>query len=269
MGGVPETITYSPYNDDSSCKDASTVLADLTEVAGKGIGSVRIYGTDCNSIETVETACKQLGLQIDQGFWIGSSGVDSIDDGVQSLIEWVQNENGNDWSIFKTITVGNEAVHSGYTDAATLLAKIKSVKATLQAAGWTGTVTTAEPPATYIDNPDLCTDTAGIDYIGVNAHPYFDPNTSPETAGDFVLSQISTVQAACNNRDVSIRETGYPSSGDTNGNNVPSEANQRIAVKNILSALDYKGVLFTCFNDLWKSPGPYNVEQAFGALYLF
>lgn len=269
MGGVPETITYSPYNADSTCKDAATVLSDLTQVAGKGIKAVRIYGTDCNSINTVETAAKQLGLQIDQGFWIGPTGADSIDEGVQSLIDWVQQSNNNDWSIFQTFTIGNEAVYGGFIDGATLLAKIKSVKAQLRAAGWTGTVTTAEPPQTYLNYPDLCTDTSGVDYIGVNAHPYFDPSTSAATSGQFVLAQISTVQSACNNRQVQITETGYPSSGNVNGLNVPSPANQAVAIKSILEALNYKGVLFTCFNDLWKAPGPYNVEQAFGALNLF
>lgn len=269
INGVPETITYSPYNDDSSCKDSAAVLSDLTTIKGKGIQSVRIYGTDCNSISTVQPACQQLGLTIDQGFWIGSSGADAIDSGVSDLISWVQNSNGNDWGIFKTITVGNEAVYGGYIDGATLLAKIKSVKATLRSAGWTGTVTTAEPPTTYINYPSLCTDTDGIDYIGINAHPYFDASASPETAGDFVLSQISTVQAACNNRDASITETGYPSAGNTNGNNVPSKANQAIAIGNIMAALNNGGVMFTTYDDKWKSPGPYNVEQHFGIIDLF
>lgn len=269
ISAVPECLTYSPYNEDSSCKDSDTVYSDLSVIANAGIKSVRIYGTDCNSISTVEPNALKLGLQIDQGFWIGSDGVDSIDSGVQDLINWVQNSNNGDWGLFTTITVGNEAIYGGYVDGATLLGKIKSVKTTLRNAGWTGTVTTAEPPQSYIDYTDLCTDTDGIDYVGVNAHPYFDPSSSPETAGDFVLTQISTVKNACNNRDVSITETGYPSAGNTNGLNVPSKANQAIAIAKIMSALDNKGVMFTMLDDKWKAPGPYNVEQHFGIMDLF
>lgn len=269
ISGVPETITYSPYNADSSCKDAASVLSDLTTISGKGIKSVRIYATDCNSISTVQPACVSLGLTIDQGFWIGSTGADAIDDGVQDIIDWVANTNNNDWSIFTTFTVGNEAIYGGYIDASTLLAKIKSVKATLKAAGYTGTVTTAEPPTTYLANTDLCTDTDGMDYVGINAHPYFDASASPATAGDFVLSQISAVQSACNGRTVSITETGYPSAGNTNGLNVPTKANQAIAIANIMSALNNKGVMFTPYDDMWKQPGAYNVEQHFGILDLF
>lgn len=266
---TPETLTYSPYNDDSTCKDASTVLTDLKLIASKGIGSIRMYATDCGSISTVQPACLELGLLIDQGFWIDSSGVDSVDSSVQDIIDWVENSNDNDWSIFKTFTVGNEAIYSGYATGSALLEKIKSVKATLQAAGYTGTVTTAEPPQSYISNTDLCTDTDGIDYVGVNAHPYFNSGTSAATAGEFILSQISAVEAVCDGRTVSITETGYPSAGNTNGNNVPTPANQAIAIKNIMSALDNKGVMFTTYDDKWKTPGPYNVEQHFGIIGLF
>lgn len=268
-GQVPNTITYSPYNDDSSCKSADQVYADLKKLHDVGISAIRVYGTDCNSISTVQPACVSLGLKIDQGFWIGPQGVDSIDSGVQELISWVQNNHNNDWSIFTTITVGNEAIFGGFIDGPTLLSKIKSVKSTLQAAGWTGTVTTAEPPGSYVNFPDLCTDTSGIDYVGVNAHPYFDASGSPDQAGSFVLAQISAVQAACNNRNVKITETGYPMAGNANGNQVPTPENQATAIASIMKATNNEAVMFTVFNDKWKNPGPYNVEQNFGILHLF
>lgn len=269
ISGVPEAITYSPYNDDSSCKDADSVYSDLSSIASKGISTVRIYGTDCDSIPNVASAAIKLGLTINQGFYISSSGADSVDDGVQTLISWVQDSNSNDWSVFTTFTVGNEAVYNGYTTGATLLAKVKSVKALLVAAGWTGTITTAETSSTYIAYPDLCTDTDGVDYVSLNAHPYFDTSASADTAGDFILDQISTIKSTCNSRTVYISETGYPSAGDTNGNNVPTPANQKIAIAKLMSALDGKGTFFTCYDDKWKSAGSFNVEQHFGILDLF
>lgn len=268
VSGVPQTITYSPYNDDKSCKDSDAVYSDLSKIAALGIKAVRIYGTDCNSISTVEPACVKLNLKIDQGFWIGPQGADSIDDGVQELISWVQQSNNNDWSLFTTFTIGNEAVYAGYVDGSTLLSKIKSVKSTLQSAGWSGTVTTAEPPGSYYSYPELCTDTDGIDYVGLNAHPYFDATSSADSAGSFVLSQIEAVKGVCNNRDVSITETGYPSAGNTNGNQVPSEANQATAIGLIMEAVP-DAVMFTVYDDKWKDAGSYNVEQHFGILHLF
>lgn len=267
---VPETITYSPYHDDSTCKDADAVRADLSTIAAKGIKTVRIYNTDCNTITTVEPTARDLGLKIDQGFWIGPLGADSIDSGVQELIDWVSNENGNDWSLFSIITVGNEAVYGNHIDAPTLLSKIKEVKKKLRAAGWNGSVTTAETPSTYSGYPELCTDSDGIDVIGVNAHPYFNAAGSASDSGDFINAQIETVKGICgSNVNVRITETGYPSSGDTNGNQVPTKENQAIAIEQIIDATNNKAVMFTMYDDYWKAPGPYNVEQHFGIFHLF
>ncbi|KAF5119286.1 hypothetical protein DV454_000109 [Geotrichum candidum] len=267
---VPETITYSPYHDDSTCKDADAVRADLSTIAAKGIKTVRIYNTDCNTITTVEPTARDLGLKIDQGFWIGPLGADSIDSGVQELIDWVSNENGNDWSLFSIITVGNEAVYGNHIDAPTLLSKIKEVKKKLRAAGWSGSVTTAETPSTYSGYPELCTDSDGIDVIGVNAHPYFNAAGSASDSGDFINAQIETVKGICgSNVNVRITETGYPSSGDTNGNQVPTKENQAIAIEQIIDATNNKAVMFTMYDDYWKAPGPYNVEQHFGIFHLF
>lgn len=267
---VPETITYSPYHDDSTCKDADAVRADLSTIAAKGIKTVRIYNTDCNTITTVEPTARDLGLKIDQGFWIGPLGADSIDSGVQELIDWVSNENGNDWSLFSIITVGNEAVYGNHIDAPTLLSKIKEVKKKLRAAGWSGSVTTAETLSTYSGYPELCTDSDGIDVIGVNAHPYFNAAGSASDSGDFINAQIETVKGICgSNVNVRITETGYPSSGDTNGNQVPTKENQAIAIEQIIDATNNKAVMFTMYDDYWKAPGPYNVEQHFGIFHLF
>lgn len=267
---VPEIITYSPYNDDSSCKNADAVHSDLSKIAAKGIKTVRIYNTDCNTIQTVQPVARKLGLTIDQGFWIGPQGADSIDSGVQDIINWVANENGNDWSIFAIFTVGNEAVFGNHIDAPTLLNKIKEVKGKLRAAGWNGPVTTAETPSTYSGFPELCTDSDGLDIIGVNAHPYFDAGGSASEAGNFINSQFDAIKQICgNNANIRITETGYPSAGNTNGNQVPTKENQAIAIKQIMDATNNKAVMFTMFDDYWKSPGPYNVEQHFGIFDLF
>ncbi|KAF5092458.1 hypothetical protein D0Z00_004579 [Geotrichum galactomycetum] len=267
---VPEIITYSPYNDDNTCKDVNAVRKDLSAIAAKGIKSVRIYGTDCNSIYTVEPTARDLGLKIDQGFWIGPSGASSIDSGVQELIDWVRNKNGNDWSLFTIFTVGNEAVYANYVNAPTLLSKIKEVKAKLRAAGWTGPVTTAEPPSTYSNDPELCTASDGIDIVGINAHPYFNAAGSASDSGNFIKAQISFIQSICgSNVNIRITETGYPSAGNTNGNQVPSKENQIIALKQIMDVTNNKAVMFTMYDDYWKAPGPYNVEQHFGIFYLY
>jgi len=44
---------------------------------------------------------------------------------------------------------------------------------------------------------------------------------------------------------------------------VPSDSNKITAVKSIISWTGGDVVLFEAFNDYWKNPGPYGVEQSF------
>ncbi|KAK9326377.1 glycoside hydrolase superfamily [Lipomyces orientalis] len=258
---IPHALTYSPYTDSGDCKTAEEVSEDLAIIAAKGISTVRIYGTDCNSLSTVESAAEMYGLKLIQGLWIDSSGVDSIDSGVSDLILWGSMD--DNWNMISMIVVGNEAVFNGYVTVSDLLTKITSVRTQLREAGYTGPITTAETPNVFIESPELCT-ADSIDIVAINAQPYFDQYSTPETAGEFDLGQIQVTKAACNNKDVFITETGYPSSGLTNYNNVPSVENQMIAITKILEATDGNVTLFTMYNDLWKPLGPYEVEQSFG-----
>ncbi|ODQ63836.1 glycoside hydrolase, partial [Nadsonia fulvescens var. elongata DSM 6958] len=255
---VPRQLTYSPYNDDNTCKDYSSIYADLTFIKGKGINSIRMYGVDCGSIGTVQTAASALGLTISQGFYITSAGVDSIDADVDNIISWAGK---NGWSIFTDFIVGNEAIINGWVSADQLIGKINSIRSKFQTAGYSGYISTAEPPNIYHENPALCNN---LDFIGINAHAYFDPNSSAATAGEFLASQIVVTKKFCPGKTVYVTETGYPSAGIQNGNNIPSVENQAIAIKSIINVVGTDLTLFTLYNDFWKSPGPYGVEQYFG-----
>ena len=260
LNTAPITITYSPYNNDGSCKSSDAVLSDLTLIKSKGISKIRIYGTECNSLETVEPACVQLGITINQGLWIDSNGVDSLDSSLQALITYGQT---NGWDIFDFITVGNEAINSGYCSVFDLINKIASVKSQLQSAGYPGEITTSEPPVTFLKNPELCI-SSDIDFVGINAHSYFDIYASAESSGTFVKGQLQLTQNACGSKTVSITETGYPSQGIQNGGNIPSKANQLIAVQAIFNELGNDVTILSAFDDFWKNPGKYGIEQYFG-----
>ena len=128
--------------------------------------------------------------------------------------------------------------------ASDLLSKIASVKTMVQAAGYTGPVTTAEPSSSFIDNPSLCTSST-LDIVGINAHSYFDPYTTPAQCGSFVTNQISITQGACGGKTVFVTEAGYPHKGITNGGNVPSYDNQRIALTSLFQATQGYVTFFT------------------------
>ena len=58
-----------------------------------------------------------------------------------------------------------------------------------------------------------------------------------------------------------MEETGWPTAGSPNGAAIPSKENQEIAKAGLLSSLDNKVVLFSAFDDTWKNPGSFGVEQ--------
>ncbi len=255
-------MAYSPYNDDSSCKSADQVSSDLQQIHSKGVNKIRVYGTDCNSLQTIQPAAAKLGMKINQGFWISSAGVNSIDQSVSDVISYGQS---NGWDVFDFITIGNEAIISGYCSVDDLIGKISSVKSQLKSAGYNGQVTTSEPPVSFETYPSLCTNSE-IDFVGINPHSYFDTNSQASTAGSFVQGQIALVKKACGTDNVKVTETGYPSQGKQNGGNIPSKENQKIAVSSILQELNGDCTILSTFNDYWKSPGPYGIEQSFGVL---
>jgi exo-beta-1,3-glucanase (GH17 family) len=102
-------MTYSPFNDDFSCKTSSQVLGDIKRMATKGIQSVRIYATECNTLYTVAPALKKCGMKLIQGFYMTSEGVDSIDSQVYDFVNWLGEDSANA-ALVEMLIVGNEAV---------------------------------------------------------------------------------------------------------------------------------------------------------------
>ncbi|TID13595.1 hypothetical protein CANINC_004857 [Pichia inconspicua] len=265
---VPGTIVYSPYNNDGTCKDYKTVSNDLQLIASKGIKQIRVYGTDCNYMTTVLTVAKFLGIKVNQGFWISAEGVNSIDEAVDNLITYINSGAASyGWEIFSFITVGNEAIIANYCTVPDLIAKIAEVKGKLRNAGYQGDITTSEPPVIFENHPELCTQSE-IDFVGVNPHSYFDVYSSAEESGSFVAGQIGIVKQFCGDKRIFVTETGYPSAGAQNGKNIPSADNQRIAVQSILDIVGEDVTILTTFEDYWKAPGPYNIEQHFGIIQI-
>ena len=261
---APSAIVYSPYADDGSCKAPSEIQTDLNLISSKNIKNIRVYGADCHTLDAVLPMASDLGIKVNQGFWISSAGVDSIDDAVDDFLAYGEK---NGFGVIDFITVGNEAINEKYCTVSELTSKIALVKAKLKSAGYTGKITTSEPPVSFINNPELCTK-SGIDFVGINPHSYFNTNLYASDAGDYVTSQQAATAEACGNMDVLITETGYPSKGNVNGNNVPSPENQEIAIRSIIEKTGGQVTILTTYNDFWKHPGPYGIEQYFGVITL-
>lgn len=255
-------ITYSPYSDDGQCKAGSDVDRDIKDIASKGFKSIRLYSSDCNGLETVGGACSKYGLKIVIGVFIKAGGPSTADSQVKDIITW------NRWDLVEMFVVGNEAIFQGFCTAEELAAYIIKVTGQIRGAGYEGPVTTTEPLNIYQENDNYKPLCSCMDVVGINIHPYFNPEVTPENAGTFLSGQLKIVEDLCGKTGY-VLEAGWPSSGQANGKAVPSIENQAIAIKSIETAEPGRVVIFTYRNDLWKQPGAFGVEQNFGCAQLF
>lgn len=247
-------ITYSPYSDDGGCKSASQIASEIEQLSGYSI--IRLYGVDCDQVNAVMAAKSSS-----QKIFAGIFDVANIESGVESLASAVKANGG--WDHVHTVSVGNELVNGGQASVSQVGDYVSTAKSALSSAGYSGPVVSVDTFIAVINNPGLC---KFSDYIAVNAHAFFDGNVAADDAGEWVLQQIQRVALACGSKSVFITETGWPSKGDSNGAAVPSESNQKAAVKSITSACGNDVTLFTAFNDLWKADGPFNAEKYWGIL---
>jgi exo-beta-1,3-glucanase (GH17 family) len=255
-------MTYSPYTESGNCKTKQEVLKDITVIKSKGFNLIRVYSTDCSGLEFIGDACKSLGLNVILGVYIEGSGVSGAQEQVTAIAKWAQ------WGMVELIVVGNEAIQSGYVDAATLASFIKSAKSSFAAAGYTGQVTTTEPINVWqqYGSASLC---SAVDIVGANIHPFFNAEVTAEKAGEFAKSEFELLEKICGGKDVINLETGWPNAGESNGAAVPGKTEQVAAVKSIAKAVGSKSIFFSYSNDLWKSPGAFDVEQHWGCADVF
>lgn len=256
-------ITYSPYNDDQSCKTASQVDGDVAAIAAKGFKALRLYSSDCGGLQSVGSACEKYGLKIVLGIFIKAGGVQTADSQVTDIVTWAK------WGLVQLFVIGNESVFNGFCTGAELGSYMASVTQKVRAAGYKGPITTTEPVNILKEVAShVC---QYMDVVGVNVHPFFNPNVSPSDAGKFVKNEIALAKSYCGNtKDVVVLETGWPNAGEANGAAVPGKEQQKQAIHSIDE--ENKGTSITWFtwtNDGWKNPGAFGVERQFGCGDIF
>ena len=202
-------------------------------------------------------AAKKNGLKIIAGVYIRQGGTGTAQDEVKALTQWAQ------WDQVNFVVIGNEAIKDSYTTAGELASFIKQVKDTLQKAGYKGGVTTADILGTWQNGKELCD---AVDIVGANLHPYYDPNATPETAGDVVMNQLGQLGGVCGGKETYNLETGWPNGGNSNGKAITGEQAQKIAIKAIAHAAGEKSVFFSFQDDPWKGGG---VEAHWGSINAF
>ncbi|KAI5289636.1 hypothetical protein KEM52_000707, partial [Ascosphaera acerosa] len=260
-GGEAYGMTFSPYTADGQCMSAEDVEKNIAKIAAKGIHTVRVYGTDCSSLENIGASCRKHNLKMIIGVFIDSNGVAGAQDFVKQITSWKQ------WDLVELIVVGNEAIQNGYCSASELAGFIKTCAGQFKAAGYSGDVTTTEPIDVWEKNGQtLC---PVVDVLGANLHAFFNPKTTAQDAGKFVKSQFDVLDKVCGGKKVLNLETGWPSAGSANGVAVPGKSEQKAAIDSLLAEVGASSVFFSYEDDTWKAPGEFDVEQHWGCFDLF
>lgn len=252
-------VTYSPYKGNGGCKTADEVDADFALIA-KDYGVIRLYGVDCDQVAKAYAAAKNYGNKL----FLGIFDINSIDQAVSTMATGLD----HDWSMVDTVSVGNELVNNGGATVSQSLGALTEARFRLRDAGYQGPVVVVDTFVAVLAHPELCDQS---DYCAVNVHPFFDPNTGADQAGQFVTSTVTKIRSKMSDssKRIVVTETGWPWQGQSNGAAVPGMDQQSTALSSIKSAyVENAGdvILFTAFNDLWKKPvaGTFMAEQFWG-----
>lgn len=249
-------LTYSPYTSSGDCKSTSEVLSDISSIPSS-YSTLRIYGVDCNQVANVVAAASAKGFKIFAGIF----DLSNVSGDLETLINGVA---GN-WGIITTVAIGNELVGSKGVAPSTVVAAIGTARSILSSGGYSGPVVTVDIFSAIIAHPELCT---ASDYCAANCHAFFDADLTAPGAGAYVAEQAALVSAAAGGKKTVITESGWPHQGNANGDAVPGLQQQKDAISSLKSSSALAGALFlfTAWDDLWKSPGEFDVEQYWGIL---
>ncbi|KAL4925511.1 putative cell wall glucanase (Scw11) [Aspergillus undulatus] len=259
-------MTFTPYEANGDCMAKDRVLEKVGIIKQKGFSHVRVYGTDCNTLEYVGEACKTHGLKMILGVSVESStGLEGARPQFKDITNWGQ------WDLVTLIAVGNEVVNQKICSASELASFVSDAASAFSAAGYSGEVTTAEPIDTWLANGDaLC---PVVDVVGANLHPFFNAEFSAAEAGTLVSNQIRDLKQVCPGKDVVNLETGWPNAGNANGKAIPGTAQQATAIKALVEKVGDVSVFFSYADDTWKSKfassDTYGVEQHWGCIDQF
>ncbi|QSS55528.1 beta-glucosidase [Histoplasma capsulatum var. duboisii H88] len=254
-------MTYSPYTNNGQCKGAVAVAADIALIKLKGFRNVRVYATDCDTLQNVGNACKLNGLRMILGVFVSSKGIQDAKNQVDDIVKW------GHFDMVDLIVVGNEALHQGTATPGSLTELLDYARGCFKGAGYNGPITTTEPLNKWQEvGKILC---PHIDVIGANIHCFFNPNVVASECGNFIQNQMKILGDICPGKEAINLETGWPSGGSSNGKAIASPEAQATAIKSIVKVVGSKSVFFSFTNDLWKNPGYLGVEQFWGCGDLF
>lgn len=238
-------LCYGPFRDGESPEHRifptpEEMEADLRLIA-RFADKVRTYGVG-DTLGLIPGICQQLGLQCYPGAWLS---IDNRDN--EAEITALQNLAAQGLDAIKGLIVGNEVLLREDMSVDELIGYIRRVAQATDIP-----VTTAEPPQSWLNNPQLADE---VDFILVHLHPYWDGSPIGQ-AVDRVMEQYGQLQARFPGKRIVIGETGWPSAGEVRGQARPSPENLRAFLVEFVQRAQQAGLdyfYFEAFDEQWKA----------------
>ncbi|KAF9511368.1 glycoside hydrolase family 17 protein [Hydnum rufescens UP504] len=238
-----------------TCRTQQQWNTVANDAKNNGFSVIRIIGFDCNALDLASSAAQAAGIKVLAGIYVAgtiANGIVGINNDVQTFVAAYRKYGGG---LYTGLTIGNEVADS----ASNIMAKVYDVRGYLGSIGVSTPVSTVHTWVFIRANPSMC----GADFVGANAHAFYDPPSTSATAGSFITSTvIPSLQNACPGKRLVITESGWPSRGSPVGAGQPSVNDETIALRNLNCAA--RGVSIFAFeydDQLWKSGA---IEQSFG-----
>jgi glucan endo-1,3-beta-D-glucosidase len=216
---------------DGSCKSQSDWENDFNILKGLpgGYSSIRVYASsDCNTLANAVPAAVATGGQILVGVWTEDAA--HYDAEKQALLSAVQTY-GFGWVV--AVSVGSEDLYRGDTTASTLAQQIYDVRGMLSTvSGYTTDIQVGHVDTwtAWVDSANTAV-IAAADFVGTDGYPYCQSNNANgiDVAYNLFWDSVQNVKDAVNSAHpgawVWVTESGWPTSGPTENDAVPSVAN--------------------------------------------
>ena len=235
-------LTYAPYGRSEAPWGRQEPLERLLHADLKQLSIVtkQLRTYSAAQFPELPRIAAQYGLRLTLGAWLQKDAHQNKIEVDAAIAQAAQHSN------VTRLIIGNEAVLKKSLTPAQLIVHLKRARAATRVP-----LSTAEPWHVWIKHPELADE---VDFITVHLLPYWE-GVGLATAVDESLERLARVRARFPGKPILIGEVGYPSSGDTIKQAVPSFGAQAAFVRQFVARaaadrLDY--FLIEAYDQPWK-----------------
>lgn len=222
------TVSNSQNTGSYTCRTQAQWDQIASDARNNGLGAIRLVGFDCNALNMASSAAATNGIKVMAGIYANggtiANSITQINNDVQTFRTAYATYGAG---LYLGLNIGNEV---GDT-ADNIMAAVYNIRDYLRSVGVSTPVSTVHTWVQIRALRALC----GGDFVGANAHVFYDGSHTSAQAGDFVFGTVvPALREACPGKKIYITESGWPSRGGNFGSAaVASVADGRSALLNL------------------------------------